>query len=225
LEQKTPGTGDGYVHMRVYDEAMPTAAHIDFYQPPIDTCLLRDINDPEVNESASVYTSDSGGASVVINSPEGFWFTFERRQSESGQFHYQVDNELPGKLPKEATLSIPGDAFPTVPAYPIFEPAVPVRLLPKQHQVLNANSEYEWVAGPASGHIKINVLAYDEAQAFAGFLVTCWAKDDGRFEMPANVTQAISSSQLSLKIRYSRVYERIDWLNGVLMHQHIEVAE
>jgi hypothetical protein len=225
LERQTPGSGDGYAHMLVYDEAMPVSEHIDFYQPPLNSCLLRDIEGEVLDVSDVVYASDSGGASVVVNSPSGPWFTFDRLQSEYGRYAYQVDNELPGRLPLDATLSVPGDVFPNVPAYPIFEPEAPVRLSPTIGQSFTPGSKFTWVPGAASGYVKINLLAYDASQEFMGFLVTCWAEDNGQFEMPASVTEYVESSELTIKVRYSRVYARLDRINDMVIHQSIEVAE
>ena len=225
LEQQTPGSGDGYAHLVVYDAAIPVSAHIDFYQPPLNSCLQRDIASDTPDVTDALNTSANGGAGIVINSPSGPWFALDRRQIESGQYSYQVDNELPGRLPIEATLSVPGDVFPNVPAYPIFEPEAPVRLSPTIGQSLTPSSKFIWVPGPASGYIKINLLAYDASEEFMGFLVTCWAEDNGQFEMPASIHESLGNSELTFKVRYSRVYARLDWLNDMVIHQSSEVAE
>jgi hypothetical protein len=225
LERQTSGSGDGYVHMVVYEDAMPVSAHIEFYQPPIGSCLLRDLEANDSAVSEGVDTSVSGGSGVVVNSPSGPWFTFDRQRRESSQFLYQVDNELPGRFPVEATLSVPGDEFPTVSAHPVFEPEAPVRLLPTRGQAVTSDSEFSWMAGPDSGYVKINLLAYDDSNEFLGFAVTCWGEDDGHFEMPATVMDYVERSELTLTARYSRVYARLDWVNGMVIHQDIEVAE
>lgn len=225
LEGKSPGSGDGYVHMVVYEEARPVSAHIAFYQPPLNSCLLRDLESEESEDLAALNSSASGGVGVVINSPSGPWFTFERQGTDSGQFVYQVENELPGRFPTDATLSVPGDAYPNISAYPIFEPYAVERLLPPKGDAVTPSSEFSWVAGPESGYVKINLLAYDEASEFRGFAVTCWGDDDGQFEMPATVMDYLARSELTHKARYSRVYARLDWINGMVIHQDLEVAE
>jgi hypothetical protein len=225
LAHKTPGTGDGKVHMVVYKEAIPASSHIDFYQPPLNDCLLRELDSSLPDNGDVSNFSASGGSSVVINSPSGPWFTIARKLGESDHFFYEVDNELPGRLPAGATLSVQGDEFPNVPAYPIFEPEPIERLLPEKGQVVSAREIYSWVPGQDSAHVKINLLAYDSSGEFRGFAVTCWAPDDGQFEMPDNVITYIATSDLMLKARFSRVYARLDWVNGMVIHQHIEVAE
>ncbi|MFT5893399.1 MAG: hypothetical protein ACI8VW_000264 [bacterium] len=225
LERQTPGSGDGYLHMVVYDDPMPVSAHVEFYQPPLNTCRIRELEDDEPDVVDILTTSASGGVGVVINSPGGPWFTFDRQQRESGQILYQVDNEIPGRFPVDATLSVPGDTYPTVSAYPIFEPSAPVRLLPAKGHAVTPHTKFSWVVGPVSGYIKINLLAYDEADKFLGFAITCWVKDDGLFEMPATVVDYITRSELTLRARYSRVYARLDWVNGMVIHQDVEVAE
>lgn len=242
--RQTPGSGDAYVHMAVYDKALPVSAHIDFYQPPLGSCLLRDAgvvsegveqggvesdgverDDLELDHIAAFNASASGGAAVVINASNGPWHTFERSQSASDQYRYESDNALPGRLPAEATLSVPGDVFPNVSAYPLFEPDAPERVLPIVGNAVSPTSEYSWVAGAASGHVKINLLGYNDSDQFIGFVVTCWTADDGKFEMPATVVDYVASSPHTIKARYSRVYARLDWLNGMVVHQTIEVAE
>lgn len=225
LDKKTPGSGDGYVHMVVYDESKPVAAHLDFYQPPLNSCLIRHAEEAQTVLDHSSNMAASGGASVVINTPSGPWFTFAQRQIETDQFLYQVDNQIPGAFPEGTTLSVPGDLFPTVASYPIYEPEAPVRLLPIQGEEVTAISEFSWVAGPASGYIKINLLAYDASDDFQGFSVSCWAEDNGRFVLPEVVLDYISNSQLTHRVRFSRVYARLDWSNGIAIHQSVEVAE
>lgn len=225
LNQQTPGSGDGYAHLVTYDEPLLASSHLGFYEAPIDNCLLRGFDDVALNASYAADASVSGGAGVVINTPGGPWFTFDRQSGDTARFFYQVDNMLPGQLPANATLSVPGDEFPTVAAYALFEPDPPVRLLPLEEQSVTSDSEYTWVPGPAGGHIKINLLAYDETDNFIGFPVTCWVEDDGLFEMPIPVIDFVLRSDITLKARYSRVYARLDWTNGVVMHQNIEVAE
>lgn len=225
LEGKSPGSGDGYVHMVVYDEARPVSAHIEFYQPPLNSCLLRDVESDDSEGFSVLDPSASGGVGVVINSPSGPWFTFERQEIDSSQYLYQVENELPGPFPIDATLSIPGDVYPNLSAHPIFEPYAVERLLPTKGDAVTPSSNFSWVAGPESGYVKINLLAYDESNEFRGFAVTCWGGDDGQFEMPATVMDYLARSELTHKVRYSRVYARLDWINGMVIHQDIEVAE
>ncbi|MFT6306554.1 MAG: hypothetical protein ACJA0Z_001718 [Halioglobus sp.] len=225
LERQTPGSGDGYVHMVVYEEGIPVSAHIEFYQPPIESCLLRDLDHDESDLNDGLHSSASGGVGVVVNSPSGPWFTFDRQRRESGEFVYQVDNEIPGRIPADATLSVPGDTFPNVSAHPIFAPDTPVRLLPIKGQAVTPNSEFSWVAGQENGYIKINLLVYDDSDEFLGFAVTCWAEDDGQFEMPATVVDYVLRSKFTHRARYSRVYARLVWVNGMVIHQDIEVAE
>lgn len=225
LQRLTPGSGDGYVHMVVYDEAVSMSAHIDFFQPPLDTCLLRDPLNAESTLERALDVSVSGGEGVVINSPGGPWFTFDRESVAGGGFVYQVDNKLPGAFPEHATLSVPGDVHPNVSAYPIYEPSVPVRLLPDKRQTIGLDSKFSWIEESVNTYVKINLLAYDDADEFLGFAVTCWVVDDGEFEMPEAVINYLKSSESMLRARYSRVYARLDWISGMAIHQVNEVAE
>ena len=225
LASKTPGSGDAYIHMAVYDDAIPIATHINFYQPALDSCLLRELDEQPVSVSQSSHTSASGGQSLTINTSSGPWFTFNREQGDDAQSTYQVDNDLPGVLPIEANLSIPGDEFPTVAAYPLYEPKAPVRVKPDETQAITPSSEFTWLAGTTSNIIKINLLSYNSSDEFLGFAVTCWVEDDGQFKLPENITDFVEQTSHTLKVRYSRVYARLDWQDGIVIHQHLEVAE
>lgn len=230
LDSETPGTGDGRVALLQYSDDFPVARHIEFFEESLDTC---DIRDPDVPQpigggggGGSPPPLLSGGTTVVINTPSGPWFTYDRSLDDDGEPIYRTDNQLPGALPQGATLSIPGDAFPTVAAHPLYEPDAPVRLLPDSEFVVTPESAYSWIPG-SSGftYAKINLLAYDTDDNFQGFYVTCYVEDDGEFTMPAAVVDYVANTEYLLVSRYSRNYTRLDLINGIVIYQDVEVAE
>lgn len=227
-EAKTPGSGDAYVDLTQYDNA-PVSLFIDFYTKELDTCEIRDDNTlsgegGDSDGGGNPPQQISGGEAVVINTPSGPWFSIER--TIDGNVFYQTDNGLPGALPPGATLSIPGDAFPTVAAYPLVEPQPLVRLTPALDEPVSVDSEYTWVPGNPAGFIEILLLEFAPLNGdFLGFRIHCDIVDDGSFTLPENVLSFIASSPNELRLRYSRVLRRLDIINGIVFYQNSKVAE
>jgi len=61
---------------------------------------------------------------------------------------YRINGVSP-PLPEQATLMLPGDTFPTVAAYPIYDAEQPVNLTPG-YETVTTNSTYTWTAGSDS---------------------------------------------------------------------------
>lgn len=224
----TPGTGDGFLMLFQYPDDFPIAAHLDFYEMRLDTCK---VYPPDEAQAAEQQPRDSlpppaisGGNNVVINTQSGPWFQYDIVNTDDGVV-YETDNELPGVLPESATLSVPGKLFPTISAHPLFEPPRPVRLLPQSSRKLTSNSAYSWIPADGSGYMQIDFLGYSDQQRFAGFLATCWVEDDGSFIMPDEVKSLVSESEYEFKVRYSRVYQRLDVANGIVIRQQNQVSE
>ncbi|NND90752.1 MAG: hypothetical protein HKN42_07785 [Granulosicoccus sp.] len=224
--------GDGAIDLAVYDDDYPVADYIDHFAQALDTCVLRQ-GSGSVGAMAGLHAdSDNpppprigGGASIVINTPSGPWFSYSRDEDAAGEPFYEAVDQLPGVLPAHATLSIPGDRFPTVSAHPLYEPEPVTRLTPERGESLDDSSRYHWVPGDTPGHVKIDLLAFDAMGEFQGFPISCWVHDDGEFSMPEGVVSAINASEHTLQARYSRVYARLDVVNGIVIMQNNEVAE
>ncbi len=231
LDSITPGSGDGFVDMLRYQDDFPVAIHIDFFEQELGSCDIRDPAVPQPIDSGDGGSPPpliSGGSTVVINTPSGPWFTYEAQlNSDNGNIFYSTNDQLPGALPVGATLSIPGDAFPTVAAHPLYEPAPPVRLLPDITQFVAPDSIYSWIPeNTAPAFVKLNLLAYSgDDNFFEGFFVTCYLEDDGAFTMPDEVVDYVATTPFNLEARYSRVYARLDFTNGIVIYQENEVAE
>ncbi len=222
LESETPGTGDARIATIRYNDSTTIQQHIDFYSSnlDVDTCEILSDDSGGGGSSSNVPCVDGGNA-VVINAPNGIWYTIS--QGDTG--NYDVDNELPAAIPAGASVSIPGGEFPSVGAIPISEPAVPVRILPQSGPV-SVNSQYQWQSANGPGvTMRISFLEYDSAGNFIDFRINCDAIDDGEFTLPADVINEITNNTNSLVARYARVKRSIDLIEGVAVFSRLAVAE
>jgi len=202
-------------------------SHIDFFttEVQLDTCEIFADDD-----SSSAGSDDSGvlpfvtaGPVVVINSPSGTWFTVP----QAGNGIYEVDDQLPGALPIGATLSIPGDEFPSVGAIPLETPSAPVRVSPT-NGVLTGDEDYIWVAERGAGvSITIDISEFDDSGNFQRFFAACNVRDGGLFVMPADVlsAMAVASPDSVFIARYSRTIRSLGLVEGVAVFSRIIVAE
>jgi len=229
LNSQLGETGDGDIDLVRYNDDFPVSTHVDFYTSELDVC---EINDPNAPASGGGDGGDgpppsiSGGVTVTINSPAGPWFTFER-DIVVGESFYATDNGLPAELlPAGATLSIPGDVFPAVVAHPLFDPpAAPERLLPDADAPITANSAYSWIPGTDKTRMEILLLAFEDDGSFVDFVVICDVVDDGAFTMPADVVEFVSTTPLQLEARYDRAYDRVDFVDGIVIRQLSAIGE
>jgi len=229
LDSNIAETGDGEIFLNGYSNDFPISRHVDFFIRSLDTCNVVDLDAENTGgggtDGGNPPQFISGGETVVINTPSGPWFTFER-SGEAGDYEYSVNNELPGEiLPAGATLSIPGDEFPTLAAHPLFDPEVPVRILPDPDVPVASDSDFSWIPSTTKSRVRISLLAYDETDAFVGFAGGCNVIDDGAFTMPVNVKEFIGNTRFRLEARYTRYYERIDFVNGIVVRQSNGIAE
>ncbi len=225
-------TGDMRVELTRYAEDFPVSAHIVFFTESLDTCVIRNSEDEQgADQSNPPPPGIDGGGTVVLNMPSGPWISLDRTLVSNEQLLYRAQDTLPGNLPAATTLSIPGSAFPTVGAYSLFEPAPVIRLLPAVSQPVTTESRYSWVPLNHSEYVKIDFMAYDETGVFQGYPSSCWVIDDGSFDLPGEVSEALEVLEIQaangsrLAVRYSRVYSRVDLIDGIVFHQGMEVAE
>ncbi len=223
-ESDTPSIGDARVATLQYDDSQTLQQHIDFYgDRELESCEITPVDDGGggTSDSSNIPYIDGGNA-VVINAPNGTWYTIN--QVSTGI--YEVDNELPDSIPAGATISIPGGGvFPSVSAIPLSEPSAPIRILPAPGPV-SIDSVYRWQAAAGAGEsIRLSFLEYDSAGNFIDFRIGCNAIDDGEFELPADVINAIATNTNTLVARYTRVKRSLDLVAGVVVFSRISVAE
>jgi len=228
LDSQTPGTGDGDVAFFNYTDQLPVSEHIKFYSQELEVCKVSDPRKTETGNGSSSGSPPprvSAGQSITVNSASGPWFTFNRGRNKNDQWEYTTNNELPSALPEGATLSIPGDEFPAVQAYPLYEPQAPIRLLPNAGENLSSASAYAWVPGNSKTYMTIDFLSFDDEGKFAGFAGYCRLIDDGAFDMPEDVKKFIDEIDLDINARYVRSYERVDYADNIVFRQLMLVSE
>ena len=230
VDSLTPGTGDAFIELLQYDENFQVSNHLDFYAPELDTCEIRDLNgDGGISGGGNEPDMVSGGKSLTINTPSGTWFDLGMTESSVGV--YETDNALPGAFPDDLTLSIPGDVFPSVAAYPLVEPVPPVRILPTANVLTldDVTTPFTWIPGVVvpGGYVELTGLAFDVSDEFIGFPILCEVVDDGSFTMPQNVIDAFAAmpADETIRVRFERSISRVDFIDGIVFHQRSTVSE
>ncbi len=220
------GNGDALVDLTAYPEDFPVSRHTEFYTPELETCTILEEDDAGVADGDGLLPQISGGESVTINTAAGTFFTMDRQINEStGNVFYETIDGVPGPMPADATLSIPGDVFPTVAAYPLGEPELLVRLSPELDESPAADTLYSWVPGNSSAYARVDFKELDAEGEFIRFLGFCEMVDDGNFELTPDMRDYVTSFETPVEIRYSRVASRVDLIDGIVFYQYSEVSE
>ena len=223
--------GNARASLSRYPDPVPFDVHVDFYDRDyigeLDTCVVRDLD--AAGGGGGGGEGDprhvSGGESLTISTADGSSFGELARVEPPGDVLYRADGTLPGPLPAGATLSIPGDVFPAVEAYPLLVPAPPERLSPLEGEGLSTTSEYRWVPVGGPVYVKLDFLADAADGSFRGFPVTCYVRDDGEFELTDEAVEALVRSADRISLRYSRVASRVELSDGVVFFVESEVSE
>lgn len=220
------GGGDASVNLLQYNDEFPVSRHVEFYTPTLDTCEIRN-NDGGGGDGGNRPLGVSGGTSVTINSPSGTFAEINRRDGTEG--FYESVQGLPGALPVGATLSIPGDVFPNVPAYVLNEASAPVRIAPVAGTLTleQVTQPFTWEAMPGipGGYFQLVALAFDSNGDFQGFPVICDVVDDGSFNLPADVIEEFENSTFEIQTRFSRVIARVDFVDNIVFYQRSIVSD
>ena len=207
-------------------EDVTVADHVDFYANELDTCERT--RDADGGGDTSPPPRISGGPTVTLNAPSGPWLVLERQERDDGpgvDYRYPFGEPVDA-LPIGTTLSIPGDVFPNVAAYPIAEPEAPIRLLPDENAVLDADTVYSWMPGDGSGHVIIQFIAFDpDSGDFIDFPLFCQAVDDGSFELSDEAREFVATAADDLVVRYERAREVVEIVDGIVFRTYTAVAE
>ena len=231
LNSITPGSGDARVSMVRYGDDFPFGAFVDFYAEELDTCELNrgDSGGDEGESDGELPLRISGGSSLTINTPAGPWFVLESEPvGEDGtEVRYATNDGLPGPLPDDATLSIPGDAFPNVAAFELpDEPGPPIRLLPYEEERLGPDTVYTWIPGDGSDYVELDFIAFDpETGDFIDFPLTCMAVDDGEFTPSDEARAFLATTTDDVRLRYSRERDTLTLADGIVFRARVIVAE
>ncbi len=187
----------------------------------LETCMIENNDSSNNNTGSNPPPYVSGGQSVTINTPSGPWLTIDI----GTDLRYVKDN-LPGPWPTDASLSIPGDVFPTVGAYPLVKPQLPVRLTPEPNADFDVNAVYSWEpSNNPSSSMVMDFIEYDSNGNFAGFPAYCNVLDDGEFVLPPEISSALAANPNTVEVRYARNNRRMDYIDGVLFFQGFLLAE
>lgn len=216
-----------------YEQDKPFTDHVEFYTDSLDrldTCLIRDLaatdgtagSDGDEDENPFQV---SGGQTLLLSTPAGS-FAEIPRIDDPGNVYYEAVNTFPGPVPGDATLSIPGDVFPTVDAYPILPVQRPERLAPLAGEALTSTTVYRWVPGTDDTSIKLDFFAEDAATGdFIGFPVTCYPRDDGEFELTDEAIDALVTAPGDIGVRFSRLAARLELRDDISFIIFNELAE
>lgn len=226
VAEHTPA-GDAQLELTRYADDYPLSAYIDYFTPVLDQCVVR--SGTAESEPASTNPPPlriAGGSSVVLNTAHGPWQTLSLIVEENGVVYRLVDS-VSGRMPEGASLSIPGEEFPNVPGHSLYEADPIQRLQPDPSQSATADSPLQWIAGADNTRVRIDWLAFDESEQFRGFPMSCEVRDDGQFQLEPEwqLELMAAGGDHALKVRYSRIYSRLDVSNGIVFYQQTEIAE
>ena len=164
----------------------------------------------------------------MLNTPYGPWLVLQQQSLDDGRgvdYRYPFGEPVEA-LPGGATLSIPGDIVPNVAAYPIVEPEAPIRLLPEERAVLDADTLYSWMPGDGAEHVIIQFIAFDpDSGDFVDFPLFCQVVDDGSFELPDEARQFVATATDDLVVRFERAREIVELVDGIAFRTYTAVAE
>lgn len=221
-EFRTPDSSNARVITVQNEPTTSVQTYIDFYstQVELETCNINSEDSTDINDGGPLMVS--AGDSVSINAPNGTWLTLP----EEDVGFYEPDDGLPGAIPAGASVSIPGDVFPSVGAVPIAEPAAPERIAPMFGPV-SIESEYQWQATDVPGtYIQLGFIEIDPNTGdFASFPATCFVEDDGEFQLPTDVQDLINNSSNPIEVRYERRLGTLELVEGVIAYSRIAVVE
>lgn len=199
-----------------------------------DMCEVIDFDttlDPDfpLDLEGIIFDPVSAGEIITLTSPAGTFTEFERMQEQLNTelfSLYQVpgDGSLPGPLPANTVIDIPGDEFPafTNVATPIVPPLT--AFTSSTGQSVTAGSTFTWNGNP-SGDSFINLSAtvipiFDPTTftdpnldltdiSFSVRTLSCSLVDDGSFSLPASI-QAELGADFNADLAVSRTGLRFE---------------
>jgi len=192
-------------------------------QIDLDNCVIRNTSSGGGNASTGSIPYVSAGQSMTINTSAGPWLVVDA----TAEGRYRVGS-LPGALPVDGSVSIPGDVFPSVGAYPLFKPAAPVRLDPPAGIDFELSGALRWLADESvNNHIIIDFREYDNRGEHIGTPVFCTVVDDGEFEIPIDILGKLAEidRDSDLRVLYSRQHRRVEYSDGILYFYSASVVE
>lgn len=134
--------------------------------------------------------------------------------------HFYRKNYELAALPKNLTLSYPGDIFPAVSGYSLIDTEPPSGVTPDSHTVIGMDTRYTWQPGETTtSYIEILFYQIDPGGELGDSSMRCNVIDDGEFVLPRAALEWIASSAHPVQVGYFRVARRLDYKDGVVFFQ------
>jgi len=181
-----------------YDTALPTNLPDNPLVATVDTCEVFKSGDehpliPIPDDIDINFSTISAGDSLSLNSSAGVYATLEKQNA----FGFTIYNaEELSDIPAGLTLTIPGDEFPAFSNISIPDISGFSMTSPSSTATITPTTSFTWQSGSvADAVVELEFLAIDLSTLDA-IIVTCSAKDDGAFSIPA-ATQAEMGADFS----------------------------
>ena len=179
------------------------------YTPQLDSCTVQTIDAsnsntdfPDINANV-VPEIVSAGEVIPLTSSAGSYIQLSRESVFGFLFYSPEPDTVPGPIPSQLTLDIPGDVFPAFANVnmPVVQPLITSS--PTQGQPITPTTSFTWTAGSNSdAYIAISATTIDATGAST--VVECEATDDGEFSFPAQTQTEMGASFTSTIADYVR---------------------
>jgi len=179
------------------------------YTPRLDVCTVQtiDISDintdfPDINVNV-VPELVSAGEVVPLTSSAGSYIQLTRQSALGFLFYGPEPESVPGPIPSQLTLDIPGDVFPAF--VNVNMPVVQSLIVssPTQGQPVTPSTVFSWTAGSnADAYISIAATTFNADGTTT--IVDCEAVDDGQFAFSAQTQSEMGASFTSITADFER---------------------
>ena len=179
------------------------------YTPQLDTCTVETIDISDVNTDFPdidvnvVPQLVSAGEVIPLTSAAGSYIQLTRESAFGFLFYSPEPETVPGPIPSQLTLDIPGDIFPAFAnvSMPVVEPLTVTS--PTQGQPITPTTNFSWTAGSnPNAYISISATAFNATGETT--FVDCEAADDGEFSFPAQTQSEMGAAFTSITADYLR---------------------
>ena len=179
------------------------------FEPELDECEVETVQISDTPTDLPEIDIDvvpeivSAGEVLPISSSAGTYIQL-MRQTFSGFTFYTAEPEtVPGPIPAQLSIDIPGDVFPAVAnlTLPVVETFV--ISAPMAGQPITPSTTFSWTAGSNPGaFISISAASISSTGDF--LIVDCEVADDGEFNFPAATQAAMGAEFVSATADYER---------------------
>ncbi|MEE9321672.1 MAG: hypothetical protein V3U76_14600 [Granulosicoccus sp.] len=161
------------------------------------------------------YELVSAGQVITVLSPAGSYVDLIENTEFGFNFYEPSVEDLPTPFPADLIINIPGKVFPKFEnvAVPNVEPLVLTN-------GSGTDGNYSWTAGNnPDARISIDLTGIDPSNPGSTSLVTvsCIAKDDGQFSMPASVTNQLPTGSSTFATIERIALKLVQSGNAILM--------